>query len=185
MGLVLTIIRRLTEIVRRPKATPAYLAVISLTSFGLTVTLTIPFGSILAIAVLLAPRRWRSIAFWSSTGSALGAVVIYLVVHHLGWEQFVASYPDVAASKGWQDASRWISAYGAYALLVFAALPIPQSPVLLFAGIAELPIWQVWLAVMVGKLFKYGLYSYFVARYPARFVRHYEPLLKEAHVPHV
>jgi membrane protein YqaA with SNARE-associated domain len=183
MGIVLTIVRTLTALVKKTMGGPEYVAFVAMIAFALTATMTIPFGSVLAVAVLLAPRRWKSIAFWSSVGSSLGAVVIYLVVHHLGWEQFVETYPDVAASKGWQDATRWVTRWGAYALFGVAALPLPQSPALLFAGIVRLPIWEVWLAVLLGKVIKYGFYSYMVARFPARFLKRYGPLLSHAELP--
>jgi membrane protein YqaA with SNARE-associated domain len=183
MGIVLAIVRALTTLVKKQTSGPGYVAFVSLIAFALTATMTIPFGSVLAIAVLLAPRHWKAIALWSSVGSSLGAVVIYLAVHHLGWDQFVSTYPDVAASKGWQDATNWVTRYGAYALFCLAALPLPQSPALMFAGIVRLPIWEVWLAVLLGKGIKYGLYSYAVARFPSRFLKRYAPLLNQAQVP--
>ena len=184
MGIVLAIVRAFGSLVRKRVAGPEYLAFVAFVAFGLTATMMIPFGSILAFAVLLAPRRWAQIAVCSSIGSSLGGVVVYLAAHHLGWAQFAAANPDVVASKGWQDASHWVSLYGAYALCAFAAMPVPQSAALLFAGIVELPIWEVWLAVLIGKLFKYGLYSWVVAAFPAQFLKRYAPLLEHARPLH-
>jgi membrane protein YqaA with SNARE-associated domain len=142
--------------------------------------MTIPFGSILGVAVLIAPRRWKAIAVLSSLGSSLGAVVIYLGFHHLGWAQFIEAYPDVAASKAWRDGTRWVSANGVYAIFAIAALPLPQTPALMFAGITRLPVAEVWLAVLLGKLFKYGVYAALVASFPRYFMKRYAVLLTHA-----
>jgi membrane protein YqaA with SNARE-associated domain len=180
MGIVLAIAGKLGKLVNSRAGGPPYVAFVALVAFLFTVTLSVPFGSVLAVAVLLAPRRWRSLTVCSSVGSSLGAVVVYLAVHHLGWQQFLIAYPDIAASKGWQAATRWVSQYGAYALFVFAALPIPQSPALIFASMVRLPVLEIWLAILAGKLLKYGIYAALVARYPARFARQYGALLHHA-----
>jgi membrane protein YqaA with SNARE-associated domain len=180
MGIVLAIVGKLRKLVNSRAGGPPYLAFVALVAFLFTVSLSVPFGSVLAVAVLLAPKRWRALTVWSSVGSSLGAVAVYLAVHHLGWQQFLSAYPDVAASKGWQAAARWVSRYGAYALFVFAALPVPQSPALIFASMVRLPVPEVWLAILAGKLLKYGVYAALVARYPARYARQYSHLLSRA-----
>jgi membrane protein YqaA with SNARE-associated domain len=180
MGIVLAIVGKLGKLVNSRAGGPPYLAFVGLVAFLFTVTLSVPFGSVLVVAVLLAPKRWHSLTLWSSVGSSLGALVVYLAVHHLGWQQFLSAYPDIAASKGWQAATRWVSLYGAYALFVFAALPVPQSPALIFASMVRLPIAEIWLAILLGKLLKYGIYAALVARYPARFARRYAALLSHA-----
>lgn len=184
MGVVIAIVRRLEKLVRSRAGRLPYVAFVSLVAFLLAVTMSFPFGSVLAAAVLLAPKRWRSLVIGSAIGSSLGAVAIYLAFHHLAWEQFLNAYPDLAKSKGWQDATQWISRYGAYALFGFALLPVPLSPALIFSSIVRLPLVEVWLAVLLGKLLKYGLYAGLVARYPARFARLYAHLLSGARKGH-
>lgn len=157
-----------------------YCAFVGSTAFAMTVSMTIPFGSILAVAVLLVPRRWMAIAAWSSLGSSLGALTLYLGFHHLGWAQFIQAYPEIAASRAWRDATRWVSNYGTYAVFVIAALPVPQTPALIFAGIERLPVAGIWLAVLLGKLIKYGIYAGIVAAFPTRFTKRYALLILHA-----
>jgi len=180
MWFIATIVRKLGTLAAGGASGAAYCAFVGCVAFGMTLSMTIPFGSILVIAVLLAPRRWRAIAAWASVGSSLGALTLYLGFHHLGWAQFIQAYPEIAESKAWRDATRWVSNYGIYAVFAFAALPVPQTPALIFAGIEKLPVAEIWLAVLLGKLIKYSLYAGIVAHFPARFAKRYALLLLRA-----
>lgn len=131
-----------------------------------TVSMSVPFASLLMAAVLMARRRWRAIALFSSLGAALGGGLLYLVFHHLGWAQLFSAYPDVVRSAAWRDASRWLGAYGVPALFVIAATPLPLTPALMFAGISRLPIAEVVLALWLGKLIKYLVYAWLASRFP-------------------
>ena len=112
------------------------------------------------------------------TASVMAALALslYLVFHHLGWNQLLSWYPDLAASNSWRDATRWVSAYGAWALLLIAVSPLPQTPALAFAAIARLPIAEVFLALLVGKVLKYSVYGWLVARFPERYARYFAPM---------
>jgi hypothetical protein len=74
-----------------------------------TLSMSVPFAGLLVAAVLLAPRRWVAIAAGASLGAAVGALVLYLVFHHLGWSRFLASDPEVVRSAAWRDATAWLS----------------------------------------------------------------------------
>jgi len=103
----------------------------------LTVSMTVPFASILIGAILLRRDYWREIVLLSSLGSATGGVVLYLIFHHWGWTQLADGYPELVQSKAWSDATTWVSVYGTWALLAIAATPLPQTPALVFtAGVA-------------------------------------------------
>jgi membrane protein YqaA with SNARE-associated domain len=91
--------------------------------------------------------------------------------HYLGWNQIAEIYPDLADSKAWADVTRWISDYGTWTLLGIAALPIPQTPALIFIAMSQLPVSEVFLALFFGKLLKYGLYGWLAAECPSRMQR--------------
>ena len=101
---------------RRSVGSRAYPAVVAAVAFSLTVTMSAPFAPVLFLAVLLSPKRWLSIAFWASTGSAAGALVVHLAFHYLGWELLAAYSPDLTRTEAWIKATRWMSAYGSAAL---------------------------------------------------------------------
>jgi membrane protein YqaA with SNARE-associated domain len=138
-------------------------------AFFLTVSMTVPVTSALVPAVLLSPRRWRSIALQAAFGSALGATLLVLLFHHLGWVQFHAQFPAMLESAGWQRVIAWTVEYGVIALFAIAALPLPQTPALIFFAITEPPVAQIFLAVLLGKMIKYFLLAMLAALFPARF----------------
>ena len=144
-------------------------ALVGALAFALTVSMTVPVTSALVPAVLLSPRRWRSVALQAAFGSALGATLLVLLFHHLGWAQLHAQFPAMLDSATWQRAIAWTVAYGAIALFAIAALPLPQTPALIFFAITEPPVAQIFLAVFLGKLIKYFLLALLAALFPARF----------------
>ena len=147
----------------------AYLLMTGITALLITVSMTIPFASILVGAVLLRHDRWKEIVLISSLGSATGGVILYFIFYYLGWSQIVVAYPDLIQSKLWSDATQWVSAYGVWALLGIAALPLPQTPALIFTAVLPLPASHVFLALFVGKLLKYGVYGWLAANFPSWF----------------
>jgi membrane protein YqaA with SNARE-associated domain len=162
-GLMRTLLRRADR--------PAFPAVVGAVAVAATVSMSVPFSTLLVAAVLMARRRWIAIAVWASLGAALGAALLYLVFHHLGWARLFDAYPDVVRSTAWSDATRWLSTYGVLALLVIAATPLPLTPALMFAGISRLPIVEVVLVLWIGKLAKYLVYAWLASRFPERALR--------------
>jgi membrane protein YqaA with SNARE-associated domain len=138
-------------------------------AFALTASLTVPVTSVLIPAVLLSPPRWRSIALQAAFGSALGATLLVVLFHELGWQQLHALYPGLLDSPGWRRVTAWTGDYGVVALFVVAALPVPQTPALIFCAIASLPGADIFLAMLFGKAIKYGVLGVLAARFPAKF----------------
>jgi len=153
-------------ILERAASARAYPFVVGIIACFMTVSMTIPFAAILIGAVLLNRQRWVTIVIVSSLGSASGGIILFLALHHLGWSQVEALYPALAQTQTWATVTRWISAYGTWALLVFAASPLPQTPVLVFTAVSRLPVINVFAALLCGKLLKYGLYGYLATRFP-------------------
>ena len=143
-----------------------YLLTVGIIAFFITVSMTIPFASILIGAVLLRHARWKEIVLVSSLGSATGGLILYFTFYYLGWTQIIAAYPDLVQSKIWSDTTRWVSTYGTWALLGIAAMPLPQTPALIFTAVLPLPASEVFLALFVGKLLKYGTYGYLAGKFP-------------------
>jgi membrane protein YqaA with SNARE-associated domain len=165
MGMLETrFVTALTRAADRP-ALPWVAAAVAMSA---TLSMSVPYASMLVAAVLMAPRRWWSIALSSSLGAALGAALLYLVFHHLGWARLFAAYPEVVRSAAWADASGWLRRYGVISLLVIAVLPLPLTPALMFAAISRLPVVEVLAALWIGKLAKYTAYAWLTARYPGR-----------------
>ena len=47
-----------------------------------------------------------------------------------------------------------------------AAMPLPQTPALIFTALLPLPASKVFFALFLGKLLKYGVYGWFAATFP-------------------
>jgi membrane protein YqaA with SNARE-associated domain len=159
-GLMRTLLRRADS-----RAFPFVVGTVALAA---TLSMSVPFATLLVTSVLMARHRWGAIAVGAILGAALGAAVLYLVFHHLGWALLFAAYPDAVRSSAWSDATRWLSAYGVVAFLVIADTPLPLTPALMFAGISRLSIVDVVLALWIGKLAKYLVYAWLASRFPER-----------------
>jgi membrane protein YqaA with SNARE-associated domain len=157
---------RLLRAVLRAADRPGYPLIVGAAAFGATLSMAVPFATVLVAAVLAAPRRWRAIALWSSLGTGLAGLVLYLAFHHLGWALFAERHPEIAASRAWLQASAWLSQWGLLALLAIAALPLPQTPAVAFAALARLSVPGVLAALVLGKLVKYAVYAWATSRFP-------------------
>jgi membrane protein YqaA with SNARE-associated domain len=153
----------------RPISRAVYLLTITALAFIFTVSMSIPAVTVVIGAVLLRPDRWKQPVLCSSLGSAIGGVALYLLFHHLGWNEIAAAYPDLVQSKAWTDATKWIEAYGVWALFAIAASPLPQTPALIFTAVSPLLAEDVFFALFLAKLVKYGIYGWLAAKCPVRF----------------
>lgn len=156
---------------RRAVDGPAFLATCALLAFAGTVSALFPVTAMIVPAALLAPPRWRRIALFSAIGSAVGATVLVLVFHHLGWSQVYGHFPEMLAHPTWVRVMRWAEHYGVPALFAIAVSPLPQTPALIFFGVARHDYAGVALAMFAGKLVKYGVLAWAASRFPQRFAR--------------
>lgn len=161
---------------------PWFPFLVGLCAFLVTITLTLPVELLVVISVLVSPARWIAIGLFAAVGSSLGSLGLYLAFHHLGWNLLIEWYPDIARSKLWAGSIRWLSEYGVVALFALMAvpLPIPKTPALAFVAIYRMPIYEVILAIGLGKILKYTLYAYVVSRFPMYFVRFYATVVPSA-----
>lgn len=134
---------------------PAVVALLAVISAG---TGMYPYSPVLVAAVVFAPWRWRVIYFAAAIGAASGAGLLAVTLQNLGDQTIASAFAHLDRSAQWATAQRWIEAYGSYALALIAALPVPEMPALLTLILAKTPAWAIWLAVLAGKLVKYGIY---------------------------
>ena len=148
-----------------------YPLVVGFFAFAVTLTFSFPFAAIVVPATLLAPKRWLSLGLVCGLGSGCGAAVLVEVFHHLGWQAIAQMYPEMVQMEALQVAKDWLGQYGLLALMVIAASPMPQTPVLLVYSLVNPFAPGVVLAVGAGKAMKYTALTYLTARYPGRFVK--------------
>lgn len=140
-------------------------------AFAGTMTAAYPVTAVVVSATLLAPLRWRQIALATTVGSALGATLLVAVFHYLGWTFLYDHFPDLANHPTWHRIMAWSEQYGVIAVFFIAATPLPQTPALIFFGIARQDYVGVFIAMLSGKALKYGLFAWLAARFPQRFAR--------------
>lgn len=63
----------------------------------------------------------------------------------------------------------WVSRYGTVGLFLIAVAPLPQTPALIFFSIVGHDYPSVFLAILIDKSPKYGLFAWLTARFPERF----------------
>lgn len=146
-----------------------FLSVCMALAFSGTVGATYPITAVVVPAVLLVPRRWLQITLVTALGSALGATVLVISFHHLGWAQLYERFPELITHAAWGRIMAWVSSYGTVALFLVAVSPLPQTPALIFFGITRQDTFSVLIVMLVGKSLKYGLFAWLAARFPERF----------------
>ncbi|GAA5184499.1 hypothetical protein GCM10025771_38710 [Niveibacterium umoris] len=161
---------RILKLIARAEASQhLLLACLGLAAAG-TLTAAYPITLIISTAVLIAPKRWRSIAAVSTLGSALGACALVILFHHMAWEQLYAHFPALGTHPRWHLVTQWTQAYGLAALLLVAALPLPQTPALIVLSAVRHDYLGVFLAVAAGKAIKYSVVAWAVSHFPDRLV---------------
>lgn len=131
-----------------------------------TVSAAYAVTAVVVPATLLAPRRWLRICVVTALGSALGATLLVIAFHDLGWQQIYERFPELSTHATWGQVIGWVSSYGAFALFVIAVSPLPQTPALIFFAIARHDYAVVFAAILAGKLLKYGVVAWVAARSP-------------------
>lgn len=88
------------------------------------------------------------------------------VFHHLGLDQVVARFPEIAQSGVYARVSEWVARWGVWALFVATVIPLPQTPALAVCAIAAQPLPLAFIALLAGKGLRYLLYAWLAAKSP-------------------
>lgn len=145
------------------------LGLATLLSFGGTISAAYPVTIIIVTSVMLAPRRWLSLCLGCATGSALAGAVIVGVSHMLGYNEIHTLFPNLISAETWTDAASWIGDYGVWAIFGVGASPLPQMPLLIFFGIVDDRILEAFVALLAGKVLKYGAIAWITQHFPEKF----------------
>ncbi len=146
----------LLERIRHSRIYPLVIMVLAAISAG---TGLYAFGPVLAAAVLVAPRRWWSIYAAACLGAVVGVLVLAGLVQAYGLPWVEALFPGVEESADWQGYTYWANRHGWLALAAIAALPLPQMPILILSALSHIALGKIALAILLGKLVKYGIYG--------------------------
>lgn len=139
--------------------------------------LIVPTDGLLISYVLLRPKHWIRAFVFLTLGCTLGALLLAFLV------QSGSSFFDYQSlhSRIGGDTWKWIDTFvdnrGALALGVLALLPLPQFPGIVVAALAEMPLTEIFFAVLIGRATKFALFSYGASHAPKLLLK--LPLLKQ------
>ena len=136
----------------------------AIVAFAATLSMTVPTVPFITAWVVLSPRRWVSISLWAVSGSALAGALLVHLLGHFGILFLTERLPELMASTHWQHMVKWTSHHGWWVLILVAASPISQTPVLFLAAILGMPVVTVFLSLFAGKLAKYGVVAGLTSR---------------------
>ena len=93
------------------------------------------------------------VALAAGTGGAIGELSGYLA----GF----SGQAIVENTKAYNRVSPWVQKYGAWAILVLAAIPNPFFDLAgIAAGVAKIPVWKFLLFCWIGQLIKMAMFAY-------------------------
>lgn len=120
----------------------------------------LPGDVVVALAVLSNPPKWKRLAVFSAIGSALGAFVLYLVLHYYGKAALDQLTAQGLEQPHWQWARHFFKKWGLYSLAIGSLLPGMGWPPVVMAGLST-DNWPAVLALLfVGRLARYLLLSF-------------------------
>ncbi|CAN0503985.1 unnamed protein product, partial [Phaeothamnion confervicola] len=117
----------LARLLRQTAHGRGFLVMCAALAFAGTLTATFPVTAVIVPAALLMPGRWRAITLVSAAGSAIGATVLVIVLHHLGWATIYERFPEMLSHPTWARIMDWAGQYGVIALFFIAISPLPQT----------------------------------------------------------
>lgn len=126
----------------------------------------IPSDGIIVASAMARPKRWVSLGIAMALGSLIGGLILAAVAQHFG-EPFINWIsPGLLDSEAWLTSEAWLERHGIWALFLVAASPLAQQPSILLAGLTDMPIWEIGLALASGRLLKFLAYAWIASHTP-------------------
>ncbi len=133
------------------------------TAFSDYFIFVVPLDAIVVASVMAARRRWISITFWTSLGSTCGAILFAALLQHFGISFLESWAPHLLEGSFVITLTHWLKDYGFWALLLLAASPIHQHPVVAIAALAKVPLLTIFITMFLGRFLKYCIYTWLTA----------------------
>ncbi len=150
-------------------SSPWFGALIAALSAADAYVFVVPNEPLIVAAAAARPKQWLALGLWATVGSALGAAsVAWLVSIGSGWILHVLHAGKLAHSAWWHDSLVAVHHHGIWGLALISLSPLPQHIAVFIAGLVRMPVWKVFLGVLLGRLPKYLGTAYLSARAPEK-----------------
>ncbi|MEK6580286.1 MAG: hypothetical protein AABZ55_13760 [Bdellovibrionota bacterium] len=133
--------------------------------------LIIPTDGLLVTAVIASPKHWFRNFLWVTLGSVAGASLLAALIQSFGMPFLEWFSPGIHDSAYWRLTDSWVDLYGLWVLLAVAALPVFQHPAIAIAALADLPLGEITLYILGGRILKYGVLSWLASHAPKVLLR--------------
>lgn len=120
----------------------------------------VPNEAFLLPAILARPKKWFSVSLWITLGSAIGAASFSAFASLYGANFIQAIAPNLLSSRGWHDSEVFIQSHGKLGLALISVSPFPQHAAVALVGLAHMNVFEVLVAVFIGRGVKYVFLSW-------------------------
>lgn len=126
----------------------------------------IPNDGILIGSSMLVPRRWAIFAISVAIGSTIGALTLGYLVEQNGLPWIMEFYPEIDQSRVWIWSDKFFGDYGLLLVFAVSLSPLLQQPVVILAALANTPLWQMAMAVFIGRFIKFMIMAFLGSHSP-------------------
>lgn len=155
-----------TRFLRRFVGKPWYLPLISILAALDLYVMVVPTDPLLISYVLVKPKKWIPAFLWVGIGSAIGSFSVGALIYYGAGDFLQSWFPDLFHSGGWEATRQFIQNHGGVALGLISASVLPQQPAVVLAALGGMPLAEIFFAILIGRLAKYGLFAWVASHAP-------------------
>jgi membrane protein YqaA with SNARE-associated domain len=114
-----------------------------------------PVDWFIIATTLIKKRKGLEMALACALGSALGAVALAYLSQLYGLSVIEYFSKGITNTTSWARTTHQVDTYGAWALTLISAGPLPQHPAIVLCGLAFVEPYKIFLAVLIARTLKY------------------------------
>lgn len=145
---------------------PWYPPLIGFLAFLDNFVIVIPNDGILVSSSMVTPKRWWILALCVAIGSTLGATVLVAAIQYHGLPWILDIYPHLDETKTWEWSEKLFDQYGLLLVFAVSVTPLLPHPAIILASLAQIPLAQLGLVILLGRLIKFLILAYIGSHTP-------------------
>jgi membrane protein YqaA with SNARE-associated domain len=132
-----------------------------------TFVFVIPTDGIVITAFLAQRKKTVWILILAALGSTLGSTLFGLLTVWFGPQIIDWILSDaIQTSTVWTFSQAWFKSYGIWAVAAVSALPVTHHPILALVCLAKVPLLDLSLSMLAGRVLKFAVYAWICRRSP-------------------